>query len=149
MAQQTYHRPGIGTRVFNTVVAFLARRGISVAGARELVVTGRTSGQPRRTPVNLLRLDGADYLVAPRGITQWVRNVRKQPSVGLRLGKQEDRYAVQELHGADAVPVLRLYLKKWAWEVGAFFPEGVTARSTDAELLAVIPDHPVFRLVRV
>lgn len=37
------------------------------------------------------------------------------------------------------MPVLRGYLDKWAFEVGAFF-EGITAESTDAELIAAAPD---------
>ena len=50
--------------------------GISLMGSRVLVVRGRTSGEPRSNPVNLLELDGERYLVAPRGNTQWVRNAR-------------------------------------------------------------------------
>lgn len=137
---------GRGTRIFNTVVAALARRGISLAGARELETTGRRSGLPRRTPVNLMRVDGVDYLVAPRGQTEWARNVRATPLLQLRLGRRTQAYRAVELHGDEAVPALRHYLKRWAWEVSSFFPEGVTAASTDAELSAVVADHPVFRL---
>ncbi|GGB26586.1 nitroreductase [Flexivirga endophytica] len=136
------------TRITNAIVKRLSRFGISAFGAKELVVTGRKSGQPHSTPVNPVRFDGGLYLVAPRGQTQWVRNVRHTPQVVLRSGRSQDSYTVQELQGASAVPVMRVYLKKWAWEVGRFFPEGVTAKSTDDEIAAVIPAHPVFRLVR-
>ena len=72
-----YVEPGWFTRnVFNRVVAVLTRLGISVWGSRELRVRGRKSGEWRTTPVNLLTFDGARYLVAPRGTTQWVRNLR-------------------------------------------------------------------------
>lgn len=136
------------TRIMNALVKTLSRAGISAFGAKELVVIGRTSGQPHSTPVNPLRVDGELYLVAPRGQTQWVRNARHTPRVILRSGRTETSYTVHEVHGADAVPVMRLYLKRWAWEVGRFFPEGVSAKSTDAEIAAVVPDHPVFRLER-
>jgi hypothetical protein len=42
--------------------------------------------------------------------------------------------------------LLRAYLKRWKWEVGQFFG-GVGPESSDAELLRIAPDHPVFRVV--
>ena len=72
-----YREPGWFTNhVFNPAVRFLTRRGISIWGSRVLEVRGRTSGEPRRTPVNLLTFEDRQYLVAPRGETQWVRNAR-------------------------------------------------------------------------
>jgi hypothetical protein len=66
-------RPGWFTsRVFNPVVAGLTRLGISLFGSRVLEVKGRISGEPRRTPVNLLTFEDERYLVAPRGDTQEV-----------------------------------------------------------------------------
>nr|WP_239575908.1 nitroreductase family deazaflavin-dependent oxidoreductase [Actinokineospora baliensis] len=130
---------------FNDVVAFLVRRGFSVWGARVLSVKGRKSGEPRSTPVNLLTVDGVQYLVSPRGHTQWVRNLRVAGEGELTVGKRVQRFTAREL-ADDAKPeVLRAYLKRWAFEVGAFF-EGVTARSTDDELRAVAPGHPVFQV---
>src|SRR5262249_13602475 len=74
---QRYVAPGWFSRnVVNRVVAALTRLGISVWGSRVLEVRGRRTGEPRRTPVNLLTLEGSRYLVAARGQTQWVRNLR-------------------------------------------------------------------------
>lgn len=141
-----YQEPGWFTRnVFNRSVRGLTRMGLSVMGSRELRVRGRSSGQWRSVPVNLLTVDGTDYLVAARGVTQWVRNVRVAGGGELRLGRRTTSFTATEVSGTDAVPVLRAYLKRWAWEVGAFF-EGVDATSTDEQLLAVVPDHPVFRV---
>ena len=59
-----YQRPGwFTTNVLNRLVAALTRAGVSVYGSRVLEVKGRKSGEWRQTPVNLLRYDGADYLV--------------------------------------------------------------------------------------
>ena len=89
-----YRAPGWFTRnVFNQFVAFLTRQGISVLGSRVLAVKGRTSGQWRTTPVNLLTYDGRRYIVAPRGETQWVRNLRAVGTGELRLGKRAERFA--------------------------------------------------------
>jgi deazaflavin-dependent oxidoreductase (nitroreductase family) len=142
-----YRRPGWFTRyVFNPVVAGLTRLGISVLGSRVLEVPGRKSGQPRRVPVNLLSFEGNQYLVAPRGVTEWVRNVRAgDGNVTLLLGRQRDERTTTELADPEKAPILRAYLKRWKAEVGVFF-DGVGPDSSDEQLAAIAPQHPVFRL---
>ena len=143
----TYKEPGWFTRnVFNRAVAGLTRAGISVAGSRVLETKGRTSGEARRTPVNLLTVDGREYLVAARGETQWVRNVRADGGrLTLIKGRQRQSRIAQQLSGDQAIPVLRAYLKRWSFEVGVFF-DGVGADSTDDELRRAASEHPVFAL---
>ena len=141
-----YQRPGwFTTNVFNRAVAGLTRAGISVHGSRVLEVKGRTSGEWRRTPVNLLRHDGIDYLVAPRGQTQWVKNLRVAGGGRLRVGNRTQSFSAVEFADQEKPPVLRAYLKKWKFEVGVFFG-GVGPKAADEELLRIAPDHPVFRL---
>jgi deazaflavin-dependent oxidoreductase (nitroreductase family) len=141
-----YRRPGwFTTNVFNRIVAALTRAGVSVLGSRVLEVRGRTSGEPRRTPVNLLTYEGARYLVAPRGHTQWVRNLRASGEGKLWLGRRSESFTASELSDDEKPPVLREYLKRWKWEVGMFF-EGVGPDSSDEELRRIAPDHPVFRI---
>ncbi|GAB2688061.1 nitroreductase/quinone reductase family protein [Nocardia thraciensis] len=128
------------------VVNLLPKLGISVAGSRLLAVRGRKSGEWRTTLVNLLVDDsGARYLVAPRGHTQWVRNLRAVGAGELRLGRKVEPFTATEVADVDKVPVLRLYLRKWGWEVGRFF-EGVTKDASDEELAAIAPGFPVFRI---
>ena len=113
-----------------------------------LEVPGRTSGEIRTTVVNLLTVDGQRYLVAPRGETQWVRNLRAAGGDGtLRLGKHSEPFHATELADEDKPEILRAYLKEWAWEVGRFF-DGLKADSPDAEIDAVAPGFPVFRISR-
>src|SRR5690242_7653723 len=100
-----YKRPDwFTTHVFNPLVAALTRVGISIAGSRVLEVRGRTSGEPRRTPVNLLTVDGARYLVAPRGHTQWVRNLRAQGSGRLLVGRRAEDFTAVEVADDDKPP---------------------------------------------
>jgi deazaflavin-dependent oxidoreductase (nitroreductase family) len=141
-----YVHAGRATGVFNEVVAWLTRRGLSVWGSRVLAVRGRTSGEWRTTPVNLLTHDGERYLVAPRGHTQWVRNLRAAGGTGeLRVGRRVEVFTADEI-ADDAKPaVLRAYLKRWKVEVGVFF-DGVDASASDATLLAIAAGYPVFRL---
>jgi deazaflavin-dependent oxidoreductase (nitroreductase family) len=130
---------------FNSVVARLTKAGISIMGSRVLYVRGRTSGQWRTTPVNLLRYEGDSYLVAPRGHTQWVRNMRVAGGGQLHVGRRVEEFTATELADTDKPELLRAYLRRWKFEVGMFF-DGVGPDATDEELLAIAPGYPVFRL---
>lgn len=139
-------KPGWFTvHVLNRAVAWLTRRGISVWGSRVLAVRGRRSGQWRHTPVNLLTVDGVQYLVAPRGHVQWTHNMRAAGGGELHLGKQVQAFTAVEVPDDEKPPLLRAYLRRWKAEVGAFF-HGVGPDSTDEQLRAIAPDHPVFRI---
>ena len=142
-----YRAPGWFTRnVFNQLVAFLTKRGISVLGSRVLAVKGRASGEWRTTPVNLLTYEGHRYLVAPRGETQWVRNLRVAGTGELRLGRGAEDFRGRELTDEEKVPVLRAYLRRWKAEVGIFF-EGTGPDSSDEQLRAIAPKHPAFEVL--
>ena len=143
---QRYVVPSWFTRnVVNRLIAWLTRVGISVAGSRVLEVRGRKTGDPRRTPVNVLTFEGARYLVAPRGHTQWVRNLRVAGDGQLLLGRRRERFVASEIADADKEPILRSYLRRWTWEVGIFFG-GVDAGSSSEELRRIATDHPIFRI---
>lgn len=149
VSQDRYVRPGWFTKhVFNRAVALATRAGLSVWGSRVLRVRGRTSGEWRETPVNLLSYEGSRYLVAPRGVTQWVRNLRVAGGGELRLGRRVERFRVTEIADADKVEILRAYLGRWKAEVGVFF-DGVGGRSPESELRRIAPNHPVFLVEHV
>jgi deazaflavin-dependent oxidoreductase (nitroreductase family) len=141
-----FKQPGWFTaHVFNPIVAALTRAGISVYGSRVLAVRGRKSGEWRTTPVNLLVIGGKRYLVAPRGHTQWVRNLRAAGEGELRVGRRREHFTATEMVDDDKPSILRAYLRKWKMETGMFF-EGVGPDSSDEDLRRIAPDHPVFSL---
>jgi deazaflavin-dependent oxidoreductase (nitroreductase family) len=141
-----YIRVTSGAQVFNRAVEWLTRRGVSVWGSRVLAVRGRRSGEWRTVPVNLLTHEGERYLVAPRGHTQWVRNLRAAGGAGeLRVGRRVEAFTADELADDDKPAVLRAYLERWKFEVGVFF-DGVDASASDEKLRAIAPGYPVFRL---
>ena len=142
-----YKKPDWFTRnVLNRALSGLTRLGMSVMGSRVLEHRGRVSGELHHTPVNLLTIEGADYLVSPRGETQWVRNVRHAGGrLVLILGRRRRLCTATEIPVADSVPILRTYLRRWKFEVGMFF-DGITPDSTDEEWAAVAARHPVFVL---
>jgi deazaflavin-dependent oxidoreductase (nitroreductase family) len=145
-AERRYLAPGWFTRVvFNRAVRGLTRLGVSVWGCRELRVRGRSTGAWRSTPVNLLTVDGDSYLVAPRGVTQWVRNLRAAGSGELRVGRRVQAFTAEELPDPAKPAILRAYLRRWKFEIGAFFA-GVGPDSAEEELAAIAPGYPVFRI---
>ena len=145
-AAARFQEPGWFTKnVFNRLVAGLARVGVSIAGSRVLEVRGRKSGEWRQTPVNPLEFEGSRYLVSPRGNSQWVRNMRASGGGRLVRGRKVEEFTATEVPEAERPALLRAYLEKWKWEVGAFFG-GVGPDASDEELRRIAPDHPAFRI---
>jgi deazaflavin-dependent oxidoreductase (nitroreductase family) len=142
-----YKRPDWFTRKAVTpFLNLLMRAGISAWGSRVLEHQGRRSGKLHHTPVNLLTFADHEYLVAARGETEWVRNVRAaQGKLVLILGRRRHSYTAVEVPTEERIEILRSYLRRWKFEVGMFF-EGVGPDSTDAEFAAVAGRHPVFVL---
>ncbi|MCB0978354.1 MAG: nitroreductase family deazaflavin-dependent oxidoreductase [Acidimicrobiales bacterium] len=133
-------------RAMNATVRGLAHAGISIQGTRVLAVRGRNSGEWRTVVLNPITVDGVRYLVAPRGETQWVRNLRVAGEGELRLGRRVESFTATEVPVADRAPVLRAYLAAYGWSAGRYF--AVDAASNADEMAAASPDHPVFRLGR-
>jgi deazaflavin-dependent oxidoreductase (nitroreductase family) len=130
-------------RVVNPLMWALVRLGLGVRGGRILHVRGRRSGEWRTTPVNPLTLDGRRYLVAPRGQTKWVRNLRAAGEGRLQLGRRFETFAATEVDDADKGPIIRAYLELWAMETKRFF-DGLDATSSDDDIAAVAPGFPAF-----
>ena len=145
-AEARYIKPKSATDTFNRMVGRQTKMGISVYGSRILAVKGRKSGEWRTTPANPLLIDGTRYLVAPRGNTQWVRNLRAAGYTGeLRIGRKTEPFTAREIADDDKPAVLRAYLKRWSWEVGVFF-DGVNAKAPDEKLREIAPGYPIFRI---
>ncbi|GAB3494179.1 nitroreductase/quinone reductase family protein [Amycolatopsis cihanbeyliensis] len=140
-----YLEPGRAAGVLNTVVTGLTRLGVSLWGSRVLAVRGRVSGEWRTVPVNVLTFRGERYLVAPRGETQWVRNLRVAGGGELRVGSRVEAFAATPVADADKPALLRAYLRRWKFEVGVFF-DGVDQDAPEHRLREIAPDYPAFHL---
>ena len=146
VAHRRYQAPDWFTKhIFNRLVRRATRLGLSVWGSRELKVRGRKTGAVRSTVVNLLDHDGRRYLVAPRGETEWARNLRVAGNGELRVGRRVELFAAAEVGDADKVEILRTYLRRWKWEVGQFFG-GIGPDASADDLLRVAPGYPVFEV---
>jgi deazaflavin-dependent oxidoreductase (nitroreductase family) len=145
MAEVVYQKPGWFTRnIFNRLVAGLHKLGISVQGSQTLAVPGRKSGEMRTNPVNPFVLDGKTYVFSPRGTTQWVRNMRAAGEGELRSGHKVRHFHAAEVPDSEKLPLIRLYMDKWSWEVKGFL--GIDGKASDEEIERIIPDHPAFVL---
>ena len=129
MSGSKYLAPGGFTqKVANPIVRALGF-------ASTLTVKGRKTGTPHKVPVNVLDHDGARYLVAPRGDTQWVRNLRAAGEAEVSRRGKHERVRATEIADADKQPVIDAYLAKWGSQVKSQFKE-----------LPDPADHPVFKL---
>ncbi|SOX54114.1 DUF385 domain-containing protein [Mycobacterium ahvazicum] len=140
-----YEEPNRVARAGNAVIRWLAELGVSIAGTRALRVRGRKSGKPRAVVINLLTIDGVDYLVSPRGNTQWARNVRAAGVVEVGPRWRRKRLTATEVEDAAKPPVLKRYLDRWYWQVKGYVA-GLTPDSTEDEFRAGAPSIPVFVL---
>jgi len=140
-----YEEPNRAARAANAIIRWLADLGISIAGTRALRVRGRKTGKQRAVVINLLTVDGVDYVVAPRGNTQWARNVRAAGVVEMGPRWHRQRALVSEMDDAAKPELLRRYLARWYWQVKDYVG-GLTPDSSDDQLRAAAATIPVFRL---
>lgn len=140
-----YDEPNGTARAANALIGWLAELGISIAGTRALRVRGRKTGKSRGVVVNVLRVDGVDYVVSPRGNTQWVRNVRAAGVVDVGPRWRRRRLRITEVADPAKADLLKRYLDRWYWEVKGHIA-GLTPDSGDDEIHAAAPSIPVFAL---
>jgi hypothetical protein len=140
-----YDEPNLAAKAANGLFRWLAEAGIGVAGTRAMWVRGRKTGKRRGVVVNVLTVDGRDYLVSPRGNTQWARNARAAGEIDLGPRWRSRDVGVVELADEDKPELLQRYLNRWFWEVKGHVG-GLTPESTDVELRAAAPAIPVFEL---
>jgi deazaflavin-dependent oxidoreductase (nitroreductase family) len=145
MMTTRYEEPNRARRAGSAGIRWLAELGISLFGTRALYVRGRKSGKQRAVVINLLTVDGVDYIVSPRGNTQWVRNVRAAGVVetGPRWRRVSAR--VTEVDDAAKPELVKPYLARWYWQIKDVVV-GLTPESTDEQLRAAAPLIPMFAL---
>jgi deazaflavin-dependent oxidoreductase (nitroreductase family) len=143
-----YDEPNRTAKTANALIRWLAELGVSIAGTRALRVRGRATGQLRSVVINVLTVDDREYLVSPRGTTQWVRNVRAAGEVDMGPRWRSRRVRVIEVDDAAKPELLRRYLDRWFWEVKGHIA-GLTPESTDEQVAAAATSIPVFVLADV
>jgi deazaflavin-dependent oxidoreductase (nitroreductase family) len=138
------HEPNGWTRLVNRVFRAITRWGIGAPYRRILSVRGRRSGVVRSTPVDAIEVGRGRWLVAGYGPVSWVGNVRAAGEVALARGGRSESFRAFEAEPADAIPVLREYLRQIRVTRSYF---DATTDSSDAAIAAELPRHAVFRLI--
>src|SRR5262249_45356128 len=106
---------------------------------------GRKSGRTYSTPVNLLEHKGRRYLVAPRGYTQWVKNVQASGEALLVKGAKRERVELRIIGDDDKPEILKAYLDRYKLTVQRYFP--IRAGSGIEEFQPLVERYPVFEVV--
>jgi len=131
--------------LFNRALGLLVGIGLGPKDYYLLEVRGRKSGRIYTTPVSIVDHGGHQYLVAPRGATQWVRNARTTGRIALRAGSKREQFEVREIPAADRAPILKSYLAHYTKFVQRFFQ--VQNGAPEAEFAPVADGYPVFELI--
>lgn len=142
----SYLAPSAFARWFNWLFGVLVGWGFGLPHNYLVQVQGRKTGRIYSTPVNVLDYQGKRFLVAPRGMTQWVRNVAVTGYVWLKKGRNRGQFSVRVLMDAEKPEILREYLSRYKTTVQRYFP--VPAGSAIEEFSRVAPTYPVFELTR-
>ena len=143
---EKYLRPSPFETRMNQWMGKLAAWGLGPSHMVQLSVRGRKSGKVYATPVNLMTVDGVDYLVAPRGTTSWVRNARSVGEVTLKRGRMTETVRLEELPDAAKPRLLKEYLERYKRDVQRYFT--VQAGVDVSSFTSIAGEYPVFRLVR-
>lgn len=143
---ERYERPSAIAVFANKLMGKLAEWGLGPSYMVQLTVRGRKSGKRYSTPVNLLNVDGNEYLVAPRGTTSWVRNARAAGEVTLTQKRNSQTVKLEEVPNAAKPPLLKAYLEQYKSAVQQYF--AVQAGAGVSEFEAIVDEHPVFRVIR-
>jgi deazaflavin-dependent oxidoreductase (nitroreductase family) len=149
----SYRPPARWYRWLNRVGVPLTTLGLAPRDAVTLEVRGRRTGQPRRIPILVTRHEGADYLVALAGESQWVRNVRAAAGEAVLRRRGTRRVRLEEVPVAQRAPVLAAYLEGGRRRSGepaarqqARWYFGLQEAPTPERLAELAPRYPVFRV---
>ncbi|MEN3264971.1 nitroreductase/quinone reductase family protein [Pseudonocardia sp.] len=130
----------------NRVLMALQRVGLGMKDLPVLTLPGRRSGQPRRTPLSVLEMDGQRYLLEGFPGADWARNARAAGTGTLSIGKRHERVRLVELDATAALPVLRAWPVRMRDGAKIMADAGVVAAVTPEAFEAVAGACGVFRI---
>ena len=148
MSGERKFRPATAAeRFFNRAFGFLVGLGLSPSYNYLLEVRGRKSGKVYSTPVNLHEVNGKQFLVAPRGRTQWVRNAEVSGEITLKKRGTRRTFKLRALADSEKPEILKSYLMRYGGVVQRFFP--VPPNAPLEAFAEIAAGYPVFELIPV
>jgi deazaflavin-dependent oxidoreductase (nitroreductase family) len=140
-----YNKPTAMAKAKNSFVSRLASLGLAPGGTVTIETKGRKTGLTRSNAVTVVEVDGQRYLVAPRGETEWVRNVRAAGGEAVLRQRSRRPVRLEELPVEQRAAIIKPYLKKTAMATKGEF--GLDPDADISEFECIAPKHPVFRIV--
>ncbi len=140
-----FEKPRALERLFNQAFGVLVGMGVAPPDYQLLQVRGRKTGRTFSTPVNVVRVAGGRFLVAPRGVTQWVRNADVAGELLLKRGRRRQRFRTRAVPNTEKPEILRAYLDRFRTTAQRYFP--VRAGSPATEFAPIAGRYPVFELL--
>jgi len=89
--------------LLNRVAKPLVAAGMPMGPNGLLTVRGRTSGEPRSTPLAIIEVDGRRWVWSPWGDVHWVRNLRAAGKATIQVGREQHEVRAIELDPAERV----------------------------------------------
>lgn len=130
----------------NRIVRGLNRLGLGLGTIHVLTVPGRTSGEPRSTPVSPLTVDGHRYVVAALPQCDWARNARAAGRGELAKGRRSSPVTLTEVTDpAVRREVMREFPVKVPGGVPFFVRLGLVTKADPDEFAAAADRVAVFR----
>ena len=139
-----FRQPNLLDRIFNRLFGFLLKLGVGLAHNYLLEVRGRKTGKVYSTPVNVLEYKAKKYLVAPRGYTQWVRNVETSGEATLVQRAERTKVRLRTVADEEKPEILKAYLDRFKLTVQRYFPIAAGSPAEAFKSLAV--RYPVYEI---
>jgi deazaflavin-dependent oxidoreductase (nitroreductase family) len=147
MSPENFRKANAVETAFNRTYGFFVGLGIGASYSYLLEVRGRKSGKIFSTPVSLTEINGKNFLVAPRGLTQWVRNAEAAGEITLKRGSQRKKYHLRPLSDNEKPEILKTYLDRYKSAVQKFFP--IPAGSPASAFVPLVQNYPAFEIFAV
>ena len=82
---------------------------VPIKGPVVLTVPGRSSGEPRSTPITPFEVDGKRYIVGGFPNADWVKNARAAGSGTITASRRREQVSLVEVPADQARPLLRQF----------------------------------------
>jgi deazaflavin-dependent oxidoreductase (nitroreductase family) len=152
MATRINSKPSVPSFIgfFNRITQRLLGAGVPLGPNALITIRGRTSGEPRTTPIAIVEIEGRRWVQSPFGDVNWVRNLRASGRATLTMGRRQELVRAIELSPEGAASffrdVLGPYVRRLplgSWMIGSV----LGAKDILEDPVAAGMRHPVFELL--
>jgi deazaflavin-dependent oxidoreductase (nitroreductase family) len=146
MDKAVWTTPPRWLRLFNKINVGMQRLGIPLGPTQLLTLRGRTSGQPRTTPVTPLTVAGNRYVIGGFAKGDWVANARANGEALLRHGRRTENIRLVEVPESERGAIMRAFPSQVPRGVSFFVKTGVVDAPTPEAFEKGAAKAAVFRI---